>query len=101
MKKKKWFYIKDKVPDNEKVGTFFEIDYKGVYYPICDYFYVALSDVYGKVLLNVTGQVEEYILLSEWKKQYDKQGESHCCDSSKWRYVIDQSELNMIRLLDL
>lgn len=81
---KKWIYIEDKIPDNEDVGTLFEIIFytdKGV----------LVKDRYKVVEFNNSRILEslemdvEMPLISNWLEEYN----IAICLEDKWRYITD------------
>lgn len=83
-----WHYIKYKIPDNEEIGTLFEIELLQIHSQLLKKIYYKViaerGNPKGKYLYDLNGG-SEMPLISNWLASY-----SHgACLQDKWRYVTD------------
>ena len=94
--KKKWHILKNKIPENEELGTFFEIKPidRGFILKEDDGVYVVVRDEFGELDMKAVSFNRDchLRLLSDWGGRYGL---------SKWRCVTDKAEITMYQLLDL
>ena len=97
--KKTWHRLKDIKPQNEKVGTWFEIKkYIGPSKKTIYEIYTVYRDVRSEISLMDLDHSDQhydncYFLFSEWDEDD--------CENVSWRYITDKNEILSYQLMSL
>lgn len=81
---KKWKKVSEEIPDNESIGTFFEIEWYNSESSIKTRggYYVVTTTTCGKKLIDIEDG-EKFPLISNWIYHYNRA----TCLRDKWRYI--------------